>query len=85
MLLDRKKIIEEVYGTCKSEVEIAEKFEMYPEEVLEILSEENIERCLGCDWWYDSFELVDDEYDEFSTDEDLTGYCYNCRHEMRLK
>ena len=36
-----------------------------------------IELCGGCNWWFYSFELIPDD-DE---DEELTGYCEDCRKE----
>lgn len=38
----------------------------------DMLLDENCERCGGCDWWFESGELVDSAGD-------YAGYCDDCR------
>ena len=64
-----------VIGSCCGETEIAERFDLDIDDVLEVLLDVNIESCSGCGWWFDCGELVDEEGD-------LTGYCQDCRKEM---
>lgn len=40
--------------------------------VVEAMSNRNLERCPHCDWWCETFELVND-------DEEVDGHCDNCR------
>jgi hypothetical protein len=41
------------------------------------LLDADLERCQGCGWWFDSFDLVGDE------DDDEAGYCDDCRAERK--
>ena len=40
------------------------------------LADGNLERCPGCEWWFEAGELVDDE-----DDEDELVCCQDCRED----
>lgn len=63
-----------VLGTCLSIVAIAEKYGIPEDEVEEALLDKGIERCAGCEWWFEVSELVDDE-------DENPGYCDECMRE----
>jgi hypothetical protein len=65
-----KRIADLAEGTCKSESELADKFEVDEDQVIEACLDFGIERCMGCGWWCESGELeeVDNEF-----------YCGDCR------
>lgn len=67
-----------VLGTCWSEAEIADRFDIDIDDVTEKLLDENIELCPMCGWWHESGELtdVDDPDDE-------TIACPDCRKELK--
>lgn len=67
--------ISNVVGTCQSVVMIAEKYGIPEDEVEEHLSEEGIESCAGCGWWFEVGELVDSECE-------IEGYCDECRLDL---
>lgn len=62
-------------GTCTSEVEIAEALDIEEDEVTDLLLEANIECCGGCEWWFESCNLVFDE-------ERGKGFCEDCEPEL---
>lgn len=52
-------------GSCNSEHDAAEQFDVTEDEVLQAVSDfEEIERCTTCSWWCELDELVlqSDEY-----------------------
>ena len=69
------KYHEGVLGTCLSLVQIAVKYAIPEDEVEESLLDAGIEVCVGCGWWFEVSELVDDE-------DENEGYCAECRAEF---
>ena len=66
----------QILGTCVSPKSIIssfdlESFEITAEDLVEKLQEDSIEMCPECEWWVESYELVDD-YDNLSS-------CENCK------
>lgn len=68
-------------GSSDAPYILAERFDIPEDDIEEILLDHNIEMCSGCGWWYESGDLTPDE-DEGDSEE-LTGYCSDCRKEMR--
>lgn len=60
-MINPQDVIDYALGTCKSETEIADHFGTDAETILEILSDGNIERCGGCEWWFEASDLIDDD------------------------
>ena len=73
-----KQVADYALGTCRSNAEIADRFDLDIDEVEEVLLDANIERCSLCGWWYESGELTPDEDTEEYSD-DLVGLCQDCR------
>lgn len=51
-----------------------------PSDIEDQLLDINVERCQGCGWWHESGDLTPDPEEE-GNDEELTGYCIDCRKE----
>jgi len=73
-LIDATDVADYALGTCNSEAEIAEHFDIEEEDVIDLLLDANVERCPGCDWWHEAGELVND-------DGELVG-CDQCREKV---
>ena len=65
------KIVEYMKGTTKNEDDVIDWFELnltFPKieeyDITEIMLEFGLERCPGCGWWVNSFELIDEESEE---------------------
>ncbi|KKN29328.1 hypothetical protein LCGC14_0845380 [marine sediment metagenome] len=71
----RDQIVEHFLGTCNNvfTAEDVFDFEITPEDTEEALLDRNVEACQGCGWWFESGELVDPD------DEEIIGYCEDCR------
>jgi hypothetical protein len=62
--MDIHQIAYELQGTPGTVAGVPAKLDMEyldPDDVIESLLGINIERCLFCDWWFESHELVDGE------------------------
>jgi len=64
-------------GTCDSIDIVLARMDCVPENyntecIEDRLLDDNIERCQGCEWWFESGEL-------FSDNEDECGKCEDCR------
>ena len=70
---DIDRLAEHLTGTCREVPNALELLEIDAslEEAEEALEGRNLERCSGCDWWFDAGELIDD-------DGNVVG-CYKCR------
>lgn len=70
----KQLIADYVVGTCMSVAEISSKFDLSPEDEEDLestLEDMNVERCPFCEWWCESWELVDE-------DGEVVG-CDDCR------
>lgn len=72
-LLARNDLFHYLEGTCMTLETAVEALELDPDVDWEdeILSA-GLELCLGCDWWYESGDLI-------SYDGETIGYCGQCR------
>jgi len=55
-------ICEYTRGTCKSEGEIAQAFDLTEDEVLSVLADAGIEVCEVCGWWVAEDELAESDF-----------------------
>ena len=58
MSTDYKKLSEDLVGTCNELVGLVPDEELFNAE--DRLLDEEVERCNGCEWWFDISELDDD-------------------------
>jgi hypothetical protein len=68
---DIEKICDTVVSYATGYESVIREFEIEPEELEELLLDNDIEKCEGCDWFFHSYDLVDD-------DGELVG-CRDCR------
>lgn len=71
MTLDRarqEEISAYMLGTCKSESEAAEAFDVTEDDVLEAVVEGEVDRCATCAWWFETHELHVDDSGELACD-----------------
>ena len=61
--------------TCASNSEIAEELDINENDVEDFMLDFNIERCGGCEWWFESSQL---EFDEIRNQ----GFCEQCAPEL---
>lgn len=70
-----EKIAERLEGTADSIESACECLDIEWEEDMEDkLLDCNLERCMGCGWWMECCELVDEDNDD-------VGYCDQCRED----
>ena len=60
MIVDWATICEEITGTCLSEQQIAQRYEVDEEEFLDRVNDYEVERCDACGWWSEINELDDE-------------------------
>lgn len=76
IIIQTSRELTNVVGTCLSVVAIAAKYGIPEDEVEERLLDEGIETCIGCGWWFEVSELVDEN-------DENPGYCDECRGEKQ--
>ena len=74
------EIAEYLEGTCKSVAQVFDAFDFdcAEDDVYEAVLNNGIEECTGCNWWFETCELIPDPDEEGSALE-LHGLCGDCR------
>ncbi|HEY6435886.1 MAG TPA: hypothetical protein VIY47_04800 [Ignavibacteriaceae bacterium] len=75
--MNTDEIIDTVTGYINGFEQVIAKTEMDVEDLEELLLDHNIEKCPNCEWYTDSFNLIDEG-------DDPDGYCDNCRKHDKL-
>ncbi|MCC5612891.1 hypothetical protein LC612_40955 [Nostoc sp. CHAB 5834] len=70
---EKAAIADQVTGFSLGFSQAQEQYELEAEVLEDLLLDQNIEKCPGCEWWVDSHELVGPDSDE------PDGHCRNCR------
>lgn len=65
------QLLDDLKGYANGLEKVMREYDLELEEIEELALNNNVERCEGCDWFFDSFDLVDDD--------DRTGFCRDCR------
>jgi hypothetical protein len=65
------EIVDTVTGYANGYTSAMAQFDIEAEDLDELLANANIEKCDGCDWYFESGELIDDN-------EEVVG-CKDCR------
>ena len=67
-----ERVADAARGTALSNGALAQRYGVDESIVEEMLEDFSLERCEGCRWWMESYELLDEDGED-------TGFCEDCQ------